>query len=194
MPNSDAWKLYHPARYCELLNMMKKWAVLHGDFTLTSGAKSRYLIDVKRVALSGVGHRLLGNLLLRAIQELDGYQPHPFAVAGVELGGCPLASAVACMDTTADPVDAIYVRKAKKEHGSGKLVEAPAFAPREVYLVEDVITTGGSTLRAIEALTEAGFAVQGVVAVVDREEGGLQRVMAVVPKVLALFTAEELLG
>lgn len=192
MPNSDAWKLYHPARYRELLNMMKKWAVLHGDFTLTSGAKSRYLIDVKRVALSGAGHSLLGSAMLSVIYSMT--QHRDISVAGVELGGCPLASAAAGAASFSGFVDAIYVRKAKKQHGSARLVEAPPEASMDhVFLLEDVITTGGSTLRAIESLRNEGFTVQGVIAVVDREEGGLQAVAAVVPKTMALFTARELL-
>lgn len=191
MPNTEAWKSHHPTRYHELLNMMKKWAVLHGDFTLTSGAKSTYLIDVKRVALSGKGHKLLGSTLLSVIDSMT--QCRDISVAGVELGGCPLASAAAAAAVSGF-VDAIYVRKAKKQHGSARLVEAPPEASMDhVFLLEDVITTGGSTLRAIESLRNEGFTVQGVIAVVDREEGGLQAVAAVVPKTMALFTARELL-
>ncbi len=122
--------------------------------------------------LSAEGHVLVGQALLARIGDLVGPVS---AVAGVELGGCPLASAVACASwATADPIDAVYIRKSTKEHGTRKMLEGAdrLDAKAKLVIVEDTVTTGGSTLRAVQAVRDAGFEVAGVIAVVDRLEGG----------------------
>ena len=114
----------------------------------------------------------MGRALLERIRDLLG---GVCAVAGVELGGCPLASAVACASwADGDPIDAVYIRKSSKAHGTRKLLEgADRLRPRAtIVIVEDTVTTGGSTLRAVQAVRDAGFEVAGVIAVVDRLEGG----------------------
>lgn len=132
-------------------------------FTLASGAKSDYFIDVKMTALLARGHEVLGELLSIEL----GWYASVSAVAGVELGGCPLASAVASKGI----YDAVYVRKAAKDHGTAKLVEGAVRPNMGVVLLEDVFTTGGSTLRAVQTLKDAGCLVLGVIGVVDREQG-----------------------
>ncbi|MCU0692030.1 MAG: orotate phosphoribosyltransferase [Polyangiaceae bacterium] len=139
---------------------------------LASGRESDFFIDCKQVALTAEGHALLGELMLDALDDL----PKPTeAVAGVELGGCPLASAVSLTSYLHHrPMPALYVRKTQKDHGMKKLIEGDkAMRPgMPVVLLEDVITTGGSTLRAADTLREAGLDPVGVVVIVDRLEGG----------------------
>ncbi|CAN5467302.1 hypothetical protein BH09MYX1_BH09MYX1_36010 [soil metagenome] len=123
--------------------------------------------------------------------------PRVAAVAGVELGGCPLASAVALRSfQRGAPIDAIYVRKDAKDHGSKRDLEGNVhLAPNaRVVLVEDVITTGGSTLKATEKLRAAGYEVAGVVALVDRLEGGRENLEAAGLQVRALYTRDDFMG
>ena len=155
-----------------LLELLRTRGFRRGDFVLSSGKSSDFFIDCKPAVLLAEGHVRVGRALLSAIGDLMGSVS---AVAGVELGGCPLASAVAFASfIEGSAVDAVYVRKTKKGHGTGKLLEGADHLPpgAKLALVEDTVTTGGSTLRAAEALVDAGFEVAGVLAVVDRLEGG----------------------
>jgi orotate phosphoribosyltransferase len=141
-------------------------------FTLASGAKSRFYIDVKKTALHSRAHAPLATLLHDALYpEIFGEVQ---AVAGVALGGCHLASIVGLMANMLAPpsvYDVIYVRKQAKDHGTKNLVEAPTMRPgSRVVLIEDVVTTGGSSLDAAKALQGAGFEVAGILAVIDRRE------------------------
>jgi orotate phosphoribosyltransferase len=116
------------------------------------------------------------------------------AVAGVELGGCPLASAVALTSfQRGTPLDAVYVRKDVKDHGSKRLLEGNSGLDSGAALVilEDVVTTGGSTLRAAEKIREAGYRVAGVVALVDRLEGGREAIEAAGMPLVALYTRRD---
>jgi orotate phosphoribosyltransferase len=116
------------------------------------------------------------------------------AVAGVALGGCPLASAVALTSfQRGTPLDAVYVRKEAKDHGSRQLIEGSARLAQgaRVALLEDVVTTGGSTLQAAEKLRAAGLVLAGVVAIVDRLEGGRDAIEATGLKLLSLFTRDD---
>ena len=157
-----------------LLDLLKEHALKLGDFTLKSGRQSSYLIDCKKVVLTGVGHRLVGEVMYdHAIRGYD-----VAAVAGVELGGCPLASAVAChsaafMGAAPPPLDVIYVRKERKGHGSKSLLETGWRLGQgaKVVVLEDVATTGGSAMFAVEQLWKYGFDVLRVCALVDRLEG-----------------------
>ncbi|MBW2215285.1 MAG: orotate phosphoribosyltransferase, partial [Deltaproteobacteria bacterium] len=143
-----------------------------GNFVLSSGKESDFFIDCKPAVLLAEGHVLVGQALLKRIRDVMGPVS---AVAGVELGGCPLASAVASASwADGGPIDAVYIRKATKGHGTRKMLEGADRLSRDATLVivEDTVTTGGSTLRAIQAVRDAGFEVAGVIAVVDRLEGG----------------------
>lgn len=162
-------------------------------FTLASGKKSTTYLDVRKTALSPEGHMLLGSMLFAAIQKLGGAE----AVAGVALGGCPLASAVSMFSAFngsfggPKPLPAIYVRKEAKDHGSKNLVEGPFEAGMQVALLEDVVTTGGSSMQAVQTLRAAGLTVVGVVAVVDREEGGAVAFQSAHVPFTALTTLKE---
>lgn len=172
------------------LRMLQLKSVLHAPpgepFTLKSGAKSMHYVDVRLTALSSVGlEALVAALTQRLIEE----RLQPKRVAGVALGGCPLATGVSLLTD----VDALYVRPEAKDHGTNKLVEGHFDHGDPVVLLEDVITSGGSTLKAIAALRAAGLEVIGVVAVLDREQGGGDLIRRECP-FSALFTLKELLA
>jgi len=175
-----------PTAHERIIALLRERSYEKKRVTLASGRESDFFIDCKQTVLTAEGHRLVGVLMLDAIDSLlDGLPPCE-AVAGVELGGCPLASAVALMSTMRTsavrerPLDALYVRKEVKDHGSKRLVEGDkSLVPgTRVVLLEDVITTGASTLKAAEKLRGAGAAVVGVVALVDRQEGGAEAIRA----------------
>ena len=157
---------------------------------LASGKESDFFIDCKQTALTGEGHALIGELMLGALDAL----PPCEAIAGVELGGCPLASAVSLTSfLRGRPLPALYVRKDVKDHGSRRLVEGDrALTPgMAVVLLEDVVTTGGSSLKAVEKLVAVGAKVVGVVALVDRLEGGAEAIRAAGLPLVSLCTRRD---
>ena len=159
---------------------------------LASGKESDFFIDCKQTVLTAEGHALVGELMLDALAAL----PACDAVAGVELGGCPLASAVALISHQRDPraaKDAVYVRKDAKDHGSKRVIEGDTrlSAGASLVILEDVTTTGGSTLKAVEKLRAAGYRVSGVVALVDRLEGGREAIEAAGLQFIALYTRRD---
>lgn len=159
---------------------------------LASGRESDFFIDCKQTALTAEGHALIGSLMFEALGAL----PRCEAVAGVELGGCPLASAVSLTSyLRGRPLPAFYVRKEVKDHGSRRLVEGDrGLTPgMPVVILEDVITTGGSTLKAVEKLRTAGASIVGVVALVDRLEGGAEAIRAAGLPVVAICTRRDFL-
>ena len=133
----------------ELLELLKTLAYRRGIFTLASGKRSDFFIDCKQAVLTAQGHQLAGELMLDALRHL----PACDAIAGVVLGGCPLASAVSLMSFVRQrPMPALYVRKQPKEHGTHQLIEGQLTPGMRLVIVEEVITTGGSTLKAVETL------------------------------------------
>lgn len=159
------------AARAELRDLLRERSFRRGTFTLASGRRSDFFIDCKQTVLTARGHRLVGQVMFDALGAL----PPCEAVAGVALGGCPLASAVSLTsELNGRPLPALFVRKQTKDHGTRRLVEGDrALRPgMPVALLEDVITTGGSTLAAVESLRSAGAKLAGVVVLVDRREGG----------------------
>lgn len=162
------------ARFIELLRQL---SFERRRVTLASGKESDFFIDCKQTILTAEGHALAGSLMFAALDQLPACQ----GVGGVELGGCPLASAVSLISfQKGRPLPAFYVRKAAKDHGTKKLVEGDKSitAGMPIALLEDVITTGGSSLRAVESLKAAGVTVVGIIALVDRLEGGRETIEA----------------
>ena len=163
-----------------LLELLRTRSYAKKKVVLASGRESDFFIDVKQTALLAEGHALVGELMLEAALALGKEKAfEPRAVAGVELGGCPLASAVALVShQRGRALDAIYVRKAAKDHGSQRLLEGDTHLPdgTPVVVLEDVITTGGSTLKAIEKLEARKLVVAGVIVLVDRQEGGRETI------------------
>ena len=174
----------------QLHELLLERSVKRGDFVLASGKRSNYYIDARLTTMSGPGQVLIGRLGLLAIDEA-GWQPS--AVGGLTLGADPIAYAIAHAATLAGrKLDAFTVRKEAKGHGAGKLIEGGFAAGMAVVVVEDVITTGDSALRAAKAIADADGTVLGVLAVVDREEGGRDRIEAAGHPVTALTRASDL--
>lgn len=177
----------------ELLELLRQRSFRRGKVVLASGRESDFFIDCKQAALTGRGHVLVGELMLAALGELGACE----AVAGVALGGCALASAVSLTSALRGrPLPALYVRKETKDHGSRRLIEGDA-ALRPglpVALLEDVITTGGSSLAAVETLRGAGAEVVGVVSLVDRLEGGSEAFARAGVPLVSLYTRRDFMG
>jgi orotate phosphoribosyltransferase len=158
--------------------------------TLASGKESDFFVDCKQTILTAEGHAVVGQLMFEALSELGPVD----AVGGVELGGCPLASAVSLISFQENrPLPALYVRKQRKDHGTGKRIEGDkALRPGlRVALLEDVVTTGGSSLKALDVLREAGCEVAGIVAIVDRLEGGGEAIEEAGVKLVRLTTRRD---
>ena len=160
-----------------------------GDFTLASGKKSTYYFNGKLTTLDARGAYLVGRVFLAMISD-----DVPDAVGGLTLGADPIIGAMLSLAGMEDlNLKGFIVRKQSKDHGTGALVEGPLGAGDRVVVIEDVVTTGGSSLQAIKAVRELGAEVKRVVAVVDREEGGRENLAAEGCQLEAIFTANELL-
>ena len=170
--------------------LLQKEAIREGDFILSSGKRAHYYIDCRLVTLSAEGAYLTGRVMLRALGE-----PLPDAtVAGMSSWlRDPVVTAVAIASFTAGTsIAALIVRSRAKEHGTGKQVEGPLEPRMRVAIVEDTVTTGGSVLRAAEAVTEAGGIVTGIWTLVDRLQGGASAIAAAGYAYRHVFTIEDL--
>jgi orotate phosphoribosyltransferase len=157
-------------------------------FKLVSGRLSPYYIDCRPTTHSAEGLFLIGELFWEMLRDLE-----VDAVGGLTMGADPIAHAIALTSyLQGKPVNAFSVRKSPKEHGTGGLVVGDVKPGDKVVILEDVITTGASTLKAIVAARDFGLEVVQVLVLVDRQEGGREAVAAVAPQVQALFTLEEL--
>ena len=175
-------------RRAALLPLLAERAYRLGRFTLASGRSSDHYVNCKPVSLSGTGLALLGSLMLAEVEA------EAVAVAGLTLGADPLVSAVALSAALAGrSLDALIVRKEAKGHGTGAWLEGPLPEPGQVITVlEDVVTSGGSSLKAVHQLREAGYRVQRVVTIVDRQEGGQDALEAAGLELRSLFQLEAI--
>jgi orotate phosphoribosyltransferase len=197
-----------------LLNLIAALSFKLGDFTLASGKKSDYYIDCRTTTLHAEGGRLSGLVLYDLIRE---HIPQAEAVGGLTMGADPLVSNTASasawaladhteilalsseleLETGTEPaptlIHGFLVRKAEKTHGTGRKIEGFLSPGAQVIIVDDVCTTGGSTITAIEAAREAGMHVAGVLSLVDREQGGRANIEAVCngAPFISVFTATE---
>jgi orotate phosphoribosyltransferase len=199
-----------------LLDLIATHSFKLGDFTLASGAKSDYYIDCRITTLHAEGGRLAGLVLYDLIRE---YMPQAEAVGGLTMGADPLVSNIASasawaaadykeilelssaleLETDDDPgpepslIHGFLVRKTEKTHGTGRRIEGFLKPGAQVVIVDDVCTTGGSTITAIEAAREAGMIVAGVLCLVDREQGGRAKIEAAAggAPFIAAFTAND---
>jgi orotate phosphoribosyltransferase len=198
-----------------LLNLIATLSFKLGDFTLASGKKSDYYIDCRITTLHAEGGRLSGLVLYDLIQE---HIPHAEAVGGLTMGADPLVSNTASAsawdladhneiielsrtlelgdegpEAVPTLIHGFLVRKAEKTHGTGRKIEGFLKPGARVIIVDDVCTTGGSTITAIEAAREAGMHVVGVLCLVDREQGGRASIEAACNGVpfISVFTATE---
>jgi len=156
----------------QLQALVREKALRFGEFTLASGRKASYYLDGKQVTLDGDGARLVGEGILELMAE-QGLAPA--AVGGMSIGADPITAAVVTMSAVAGkPLRGFMVRKEAKGHGTNQYIEGPVQPGEEVVIVEDVVTTGGSSLKAIERCEAFGLKVIGVIAIIDRMEGGRQ--------------------
>ena len=152
----------------ELAALIRENAVFFGDFTLTSGKKATYYIDLRKVSLDHRVAPLIGDVMVDLIADI----PDIAAVGGLTMGADPIASAVLHRGVLAGKMyDAFVVRKEPKDHGRGKQVEGPDLKGKRVVVLEDTSTTGGSPIKAAEALEREGAIVVAVAVVVDRDTG-----------------------
>ncbi len=156
-----------------LRELLKTHSLMFGDFTLASGRKSRYYFDSKKTTLLPEGAWLTAREVLRTIRE-NGIRAE--AIGGLTLGADPIVCPVAALShVEGPPLRAFIVRKEAKEHGTGRRIEGTVEPGWRAVIVDDVVTTAGSTLQAIEASVAAGLTIAAVVCIVDREEGGSER-------------------
>ncbi|RZU40288.1 orotate phosphoribosyltransferase [Edaphobacter modestus] len=181
----------------DLLNLIATHSFRLGDFTLASGQKSDYYIDCRTTTLHAEGGRLSGLLLYDLIRQ---HFPQAEAVGGLTMGADPVVSNTASASAwhhlhhKHDPVvHGFLVRKAEKTHGTGRRLEGFHKLGAHVVIVDDVCTTGGSTITAIEATKESGMNVIGVLCLVDREQGGRANIEAAAPHApfYSVFTAND---
>jgi orotate phosphoribosyltransferase len=180
-PSSDA---------AALDRLLLERSVRRGEFVLASGRKSSFYVDARLTTMSAQGLALIGRLG-RAALATRGWAPE--SVGGLTMGADPVSYAIAHASAgTQHPVQAFSVRKEAKAHGTGRRIEGNFTAGDRVVVTEDVITTGGSALQAVEAIQAEGGVVLGVLAVVDREEGGREAIEGRGLAVVALTTATRL--
>jgi orotate phosphoribosyltransferase len=180
-----------------LVDLLARRSARRGHFTLASGRTSTLYIDARLTTMSPEGLTTIGPLAFRALHDVawalgrtgEGVQ----AVGGLTLGADPIAYAISYASMLAGaPLRAFTVRKEPKSHGTGKTIEGPFQAGDRVAIIEDVITTGGSALRAADAVRTAGGEIAGVLALVDREEGGRETLEEAGLEVVALVRAGEI--
>ncbi len=171
------------------LKKLLKDALLFKEVTLASGKKSNYYLDARLITLSAQGSLFTARVLLNFLQD---YQTN--AIGGLTMGADPIASSVAALSGTEDmPINAFIVRKEAKGHGTGRQIEGPSIKGKNVAIVDDVVTSGGSLLQAAKAATDAGAKVVITTAIVDRMEGAGDLIEQAGFKFKPIFTIKELL-
>jgi orotate phosphoribosyltransferase len=154
-----------------LAALIRQKALRFGDFTLASGKKASYYLDCKHVTLDPAGARLVAEGIL----DLLAQDRLPKAIGGMAIGADPITASVVTMSAVrGTPITGFMIRKESKGHGTDQYVEGPVQPGDEVVIVEDVVTTGGSSLAAIERAEAFGLKVTRVIGIVDRMEGGAQ--------------------
>lgn len=176
----------------ELADLLRKKSLVRGEFTLASGKKSDYYLDCRLSTLDARGALLTGYCILELLDEMG---VNPDAIGGLSMGADPVVSAAIVASAIENrPLPGFLVRKEAKQHGRQKQIEGiENLRGKKVAIVDDVCTTGGSTLQAIEAAEQAGAQVIAVISLVDREEGGSDTLRARY-NYRSVFTARELLA
>jgi orotate phosphoribosyltransferase len=175
-----------------LTSLLAERSSKKGHFILASGRQSDFYIDARLTTMSPEGLAVIGRLGLLTLQQ-SGWRVD--AIGGMTLGADPVSYAISYASAdSSHPLRAFTVRKEAKTHGTGKLIEGPFSPGDKAVVIEDVITTGGSALRAIEAVRAAGGTISGVLAVVDRQEGGREKLESAGVSVIALTTARQIMS
>lgn len=173
-----------------LERLLMERSVKTGHFILASGKTSSVYVDARLTTMSPEGMQLIGPIALERI-ETAGW--HPDSIGGLTLGADPVSFAISYASATRQqPLRAFTVRKEAKTHGTGNLIEGPFSASDRVVVIEDVITTGKSALQAIDAVRRQGAEVVGVLAVVDRQEGGVEAIRNIGCEVISLTSISSL--
>lgn len=172
-----------------LIQLLETEALQRGEFTLASGKKANYYLDCRRITLHPQGANLIAEGMLDVIQSLGEL---PDAVGGMAIGADPItASIVTIAGQRGLPLRGFMVRKEPKGHGMGKQVEGPVEPGQRVVIVEDVITSGGSALKAVEAAQAFGLKVERVIGIIDRLAGGAEAFQAVGLELVTLTTIRD---
>jgi len=159
-------------------------------FTLASGGTSNYYFNCKPTTLDPEGMNLIGAILFEMLSDAD-----VSAAGGLTLGADPIANALSLISyQRGNPIKSFIIRKDVKEHGTKSAVEGDVIPGERVVIIDDVITTGGSTMAAIERARAAGLVIDRVIALIDREEGGRENIERYVARVDALFTRSEIMS
>ncbi|MCX7816776.1 MAG: orotate phosphoribosyltransferase [Syntrophales bacterium] len=157
-------------------------------FVLASGKKSNYYFNCKATTLHPEGMNLIGNILFSMVKDLP-----ITAAGGLTLGADPMAIALSLISFQQNkPIKAFIVRKETKGHGMERTIEGEVYPGERVVILDDVITTGGSTITAIERARANGLVVEGVISLIDREEGGRENILKHVDSVRSVFTRSEI--
>ncbi|MDR2755846.1 MAG: orotate phosphoribosyltransferase [Planctomycetaceae bacterium] len=152
--------------------MIREKALKFGDFTLASGKTAKYYLDCRQITLDSVGAKLIGEGFLDLLPMGEVF---PQAVGGMVIGADPITAAIITVAAFRNiPLKGFMVRKQSKGHGTDQFVEGPIVSGDHLVIVEDVVTTGGSSLKAVEHVLAVGGIVDGVVAIIDRLEGGAE--------------------
>ena len=186
----------HPDPITNLYRLLKEKSFFTGDFTLASGKKSNYYIDCRLTTLDPEGACLVGAAVRKTIfDKCHELETNVDSIGGLTLGADPIALSASMASYQGEDskiLKPFVVRKAAKEHGKGKQIEGGFKEGDSVVALDDVITTGGSTLKAIEAIENEGGKVAFVLVLVDRQEGGKEIIEEAGYKVFSLFTRDEL--
>ncbi len=183
----DSGSLTFEEKLDRLREIVREKSVIKGEITLSSGATSQFYFDMRRTACDPEGSNLIADLILDVLAEDD-----IDFIGGLEVGAVPIVACVSQKSFQAGrPIPAFYVRKTPKAHGTRKLIEGHIEKDRRVVIVDDVTTSGGSVMRAVEAAREFGCTVVKVITVVDRLEGAAERFAADGCPFVALLSADE---
>ena len=178
------------ANRSSLQALLQERALQFGEFTLASGQKASFYLDCRQVTLDSQGALWIAESMLERLEK-----DWPDAVGGMAIGADPITAALLTVAAQRNrPLKGFIVRKEAKQHGMARQVEGPVTAGDRCVIVEDVVTTGGSSLRAIEHARAFGLEVLGVLAIVDRQAGGRETFEREGLAFEALFTIDELLG
>lgn len=173
-----------------LKEILQEKSILRGEFTLASGKKSDYYIDARLTTLDAEGVSLIGRIFLEEI----GKDPSITAVGGPTMGADPIVGSVlAISHEQGTPLKGFLVRKEEKGHGTGKMIEGNLSAGDKSAIVEDVVTTGGSVIKAINAVRDSGAEVNKLLVIVDREEGAKSKFEDLGIEFYSIFNISELL-
>ena len=170
----------------ELLELIKKWGYRKGDFTLSSGKNSEHYVNCKPIILTGRGLTLTSLLMLKEVETN--------VVAGLTLGADPLVCGVSLVSALDGRlVNALIIRKEPKGYGTASQIEGQLpVKGSKITVLEDVVTTGGSSIKAVKVLRDEGYIVDRVVSIVDRQEGGKDAMIEANLELRSLFTIEDL--